>query len=72
MNRILAEPEIRLQRAASVAMAALEIAGAGGAKSFELLQPVYLRKAEAERKLAAKGSVPLGSKATTGSDTVVG
>jgi len=59
ISRILAEPERRLQRAASVAMAALEIAEAGGAKDFELLRPVYLRKAEAERKLAAKGTDPV-------------
>ncbi len=53
-SRILAEPEKRLQRAASVARAALEIVEAGGAKDFNLLRPVYLRKAEAERKLEQK------------------
>ncbi len=51
MSRILAEPGQRLQRASSVVKEALKIAEAGGAKSFALLKPVYLRKAEAERKL---------------------
>lgn len=58
MSRILAAPEQRLQRAASVARAALEIARAGRAVDFERLQPVYLRKSEAERKLEQKGRKP--------------
>lgn len=52
--RILAAPELRLQRAASVVRAALEMAQEGGAVDFELLRPVYLRKSEAERKLEQK------------------
>ena len=72
MSRILAEPERRLQRAASVAMAALQITESGGSKDYELLRPVYLRKAEAERKLAAKGTAkgtdPVGAKSTKGTD----
>ncbi len=58
MGRILAAPEQRFQRAASVARAALEIVRAGGAGDFELLQPVYLRKSEAERKLELKKAQP--------------
>ncbi len=54
VNRILADPDNRLQKASSVAMEALDIANAGGAKEFSKMQPVYLRKAEAERKLECR------------------
>jgi tRNA threonylcarbamoyladenosine biosynthesis protein TsaB len=51
ISRILADPAVRMQKASSVAKLALRIAIDGGANSFELMNPVYLRKAEAERKL---------------------
>lgn len=46
-----APEECRFQRASSVAALALELWKAGRTVSVEEIQPVYLRKAEAERKL---------------------
>lgn len=51
VSRIMADSQHLLQSAASVAMEALRIEGTGGAVGFESMHPVYLRKAEAERKL---------------------
>ncbi len=51
VSRIMADPQYLLQRASAVAMEALKIAEDGGAIGFESMHPVYLRKAEAERKL---------------------
>ncbi len=46
-----AEDDIMLQKASSVARLALVIYRDGGGKSLYDLKPVYMRKAEAERKL---------------------
>ncbi len=46
-----AEPENRYQKASSVAEAAFSLWQAGKLQTFGELMPVYLRKAEAERKL---------------------
>ena len=46
-----AAEEDRFQKASSVAALAQTLLDAGEAKSFEALRPVYIRKAEAERKL---------------------
>jgi tRNA threonylcarbamoyladenosine biosynthesis protein TsaB len=51
---LFAEDDIRLQKASSVARMALDILRAGGEKSLYDLKPVYMRKAEAERKLEGK------------------
>lgn len=51
---LFAEDGIRLQKASSVAKLALELFRNGEMKSFYDLKPVYMRKAEAERKLEAK------------------
>lgn len=48
---ILPVSEHKFQKASSVASAALEIIRSGGEKDFEKIRPVYLRVAEAERKL---------------------
>lgn len=57
MSRLIAKPGQRMQRAASVAMAAMQIAQAGGTGSYDSITPVYLRKAEAERKLEQRKAV---------------
>ena len=49
--RIIADSPYLLQRASSVAMEALNMVKAGEVIDFESMHPVYLRKAEAERKL---------------------
>lgn len=46
-----AEEDVMLQRASSVARLALELYREGKIKCFYDLKPVYMRKAEAERKL---------------------
>lgn len=51
---LFAEDDMRLQKASSVARLALEIYKTGEVKSFYDLKPVYMRKAEAERKLEEK------------------
>ena len=51
---LFAEDDIRLQKASSVARLALESCRAGRVKSLYDLKPVYMRKAEAERKLEEK------------------
>ena len=51
---LFAEDDIKLQKASSVARLALEIYREGGMKSLYDLKPVYMRKAEAERKLEEK------------------
>lgn len=51
LSRIVARPEDLFQKASSVAREALKIALAGGEKEFDKMNPVYLRKAEAERRL---------------------
>lgn len=51
---ILAENQIRFQQASSVAKLAYSLWEEGMVKSFIQLQPVYLRKAEAERKMDQK------------------
>jgi universal bacterial protein YeaZ len=48
---LFAEDDVRLQKASSVAMLALELYHAGKVKDLYELKPVYMRKAEAERKL---------------------
>jgi tRNA threonylcarbamoyladenosine biosynthesis protein TsaB len=49
-----AADDIRLQKASSVARLALELCRSGNRKSLYDLKPVYMRKAEAERKLEGK------------------
>lgn len=51
---LFAEDEVKLQKASSVAKLALENYRAGKIKSLYDLKPVYMRKAEAERKLEEK------------------
>ncbi|MDR1571499.1 MAG: tRNA (adenosine(37)-N6)-threonylcarbamoyltransferase complex dimerization subunit type 1 TsaB [Clostridiales Family XIII bacterium] len=52
----VAPPEALMQRASSVARMAADMLKAGKAKGFSELLPVYMRMAEAERRLAeAKG-----------------
>ncbi len=51
---LFAEDDIKLQKASSVARLALENFKAGKVKSLYDLKPVYMRKAEAERKLEEK------------------
>jgi len=51
---LFAEDGIRLQNASSVAKLALELYRKGEIKSLYDLKPVYMRKAEAERKLEEK------------------
>jgi len=51
---LFAEDEVKLQKASSVARLALENYRAGKIKSLYDLKPVYMRKAEAERKLEGK------------------
>lgn len=51
---LFAEDDLRLQKASSVAGLALELCRAGKMKSLYELKPVYMRKAEAERKLEGK------------------
>lgn len=50
----LAEEEQRYQKASSIAKLGCELWERGQAKSFFAAKPVYLRKAEAERKLEEK------------------
>lgn len=54
MRILFAENDIRLQKASSVARLALVLYHEGKVKSFNDLKPVYMRKAEAVRKLEAK------------------
>lgn len=49
-----AEDDVKLQKASSVARLALENLEAGKVKGVNDLKPVYMRKAEAERKLEEK------------------
>ncbi|HVI42393.1 MAG TPA: tRNA (adenosine(37)-N6)-threonylcarbamoyltransferase complex dimerization subunit type 1 TsaB [Anaerovoracaceae bacterium] len=51
---LFAEDDLKLQKASSVAKLALESYQAGKVKSLYDLKPVYMRKAEAERKLEGK------------------
>jgi len=51
---LFAEDEVKLQKASSVARLALESYRSGKIKSLYDLKPVYMRKAEAERKLEGK------------------
>ena len=51
---LFAEDDIKLQKASSVARLALELWREGKARNLEDLKPVYMRKAEAERKLEEK------------------
>ena len=51
---LFAEDEIKLQKASSVARLALDYYRAGKIQSLYDLKPVYMRKAEAERKLEGK------------------
>ena len=51
---LFAETDIMLQKASSVAKMALEIYKTGTIKNLYDLKPVYMRKAEAERKLEEK------------------
>lgn len=51
---LFAEDDVKLQKASSVARLALENFKAGKVKSLYDLKPVYMRKAEAERKLEEK------------------
>lgn len=48
---LFAEEDVKLQKASSVAKLAVEIYRTDGVKSLYDLKPVYMRKAEAERKL---------------------
>lgn len=48
---LFAKDDVKLQKASSVAKLALEIYRSGKIKSLYDLKPVYMRKAEAERKL---------------------
>lgn len=52
---LFAEDDLKLQKASSVARLALELCQAGKIKSLYDLKPVYMRKAEAERKLEENG-----------------
>lgn len=51
---IFAGDDVRLQKASSVAKLALELYREGKTKILNDLKPVYMRKAEAERKLEGK------------------
>lgn len=51
---LFAEDDRKLQKASSVAKLALELYREGKVKSLYELKPVYMRKAEAERKLEGK------------------
>lgn len=51
---LFAADDVKLQKASSVARLALENLKAGKTKSLYDLKPVYMRKAEAERKLEEK------------------
>lgn len=51
---LFAEDEVKLQKASSVARLALDSYRSGKIKSLYDLKPVYMRKAEAERKLEGK------------------
>ncbi|HWQ80293.1 MAG TPA: tRNA (adenosine(37)-N6)-threonylcarbamoyltransferase complex dimerization subunit type 1 TsaB [Anaerovoracaceae bacterium] len=51
---LFAEEDVKFQKASSVARLALELCRAGEIKSLYDLKPVYMRKAEAERKLEGK------------------
>lgn len=51
---LFAEDDVKLQKASSVAKLALKNFRAGKVKSLYDLKPVYMRKAEAERKLEEK------------------
>ena len=51
---LFAENDSRLQKASSVARLALELYRAGKIKNLYDLKPVYMRKAEAERRLEGK------------------
>lgn len=52
---LFADNDLRLQKASSVARMALELYRTGEIKNLFDLKPVYMRKAEAERKLEEKG-----------------
>jgi tRNA threonylcarbamoyladenosine biosynthesis protein TsaB len=52
---LFADNDLRLQKASSVARMALELYRAGEIGNLFDLKPVYMRKAEAERKLEEKG-----------------
>jgi len=52
----LADEGIRLQKASSIARLAMEIYQKGTIKSLYDLKPVYMRKAEAERKLEERAA----------------
>ncbi|HML36032.1 MAG TPA: tRNA (adenosine(37)-N6)-threonylcarbamoyltransferase complex dimerization subunit type 1 TsaB [Bacillota bacterium] len=51
---LFAEDDIKFQKASSVARLALALYREGKVKSFNDLKPVYMRQAEAERKLEGK------------------
>lgn len=51
---LFAEDDVKLQKASSVARLALELLKEGNVKKLYDLKPVYMRKAEAERKLEGK------------------
>ncbi|MDF3002032.1 MAG: tsaB [Bacillota bacterium] len=51
---LFAADDVRLQKASSIARLALELCRSGTLKSLYDLKPVYMRKAEAERKLEGK------------------
>ena len=53
-SAVLAPEPVRLQRASSVAAMALDIYNREGTQSYGSLLPLYMRKAEAERKLEEK------------------
>lgn len=52
---LFAAEEVNLQKASSIARLGVELCQKGKIKVFYDLKPVYLRKAEAERKLEEKG-----------------
>lgn len=55
MRILFANDGVKLQKSSSIAILALELYKAGNIKNFIDLKPVYMRKAEAERKLEEKG-----------------
>lgn len=63
-----AAPSIRNQRASSVAALALVKARAGQTTSFDRLEPVYIRKAEAQRKLEERLALAAEAKAAAEGD----
>ncbi len=54
IRMLFAENDCRFQKASSVARLALQLLRAGRVKSYNDLKPVYMRKAEAERRLEEK------------------